>query len=514
MAKVLSLSSELIIYADLIKDRNILTRPIVYITILILLSIYTTGSIHFDYRFPFHADEWDNIKISQEILKEKKLVEYNPFLPGNPYYVNFNEEGHGVANTNSARWELNYNLFIALSSLFTGISPLDIGPVLPAVLVFIMSFNTFILVRYLTKNDLPALISAIFVMTLKSDVFFLGPWFLVAASFGLAFIPLIFYLFLKSNVSNKYLPVLLFVFAVTTLAYPASAIIFVPIFGLYIAFNPYIIKQYKNKLLIFAAILLVLLFVLVPFDGSVTGYAAKIIKILTFPRATPINGFLAVIQFPAYIGIIAFGLSIFGFSKAMADNEAKIIPLSVDALLILILAYIYLGYAFFAPYERVVMYMAELLLILAGIGLYYISTSIKNKKIAAALIVIILVLQVNSIFAYKKDIPLVMEPEEYGPILWLKDNTPQDAVILATPRTSGAIGVISDRKVVSLLRGRLGSSQESVNKSLDFFRGDTEIKEKLLPEFKPNYIYSKGEINMSSLRLVHNENKIYIYEVR
>jgi hypothetical protein len=198
----------------------------------------------------------------------------------------------------------------------------------------------------------------------------------------------------------------------------------------------------------------------------------------------------------------------------MADNEAKILPLSVDAILILILAYIYLGYAFFAPYERVVMYMAELLLILAGIGLYYISTSIKNKKIAAALVVIILVLQVNSIFTYKKDIPLVIEPEEYGPILWLKDNTPQDAVILATPRTSEAIGVISDRKVVSLLRGRLGSSEESVNKSLDFFNGDKEMKEKLLLEFKPNYIYSKGEINMSSLRLVHNQNDIYIYEVK
>jgi hypothetical protein len=481
---------------------------------LLLLSIYTTGSVHFDYRFPFHADEWDNIKIAQEILKEKKLVEYNPFLPGNPYYVNFDEEAHGVANTSSARWELNYNLFIALSSLFTGISPLDIGPVLPAVLVFIMSFNTFILVRYLTKNDLPALISAIFVMTLKSDVFFLGPWFLVAASFGLAFIPLIFYLFLRSHVSNKYLPILLFVFAVTTLAHPASAVIFVPIFGLYMVFNPNIIKKYKNELLIFSAVSLILLFVLIPFDGSVTGYAAKIIKILTFPRATPINGFLAVMQFPVYIGIIAFGLSIFGFSKAMADNEAKILPLSVDALLVLILAYVYLGYAFFAPYERVVMYMAELLLILAGIGLYYISTSIKNKKIAAALVVIILVLQVNSIFTYKKDIPLVIEPEEYGPILWLKDNTPQDAVILATPRTSEAIGVISDRKVVSLLRGRLGSSEESVNKSLDFFKGNTEMKEKLLLEFKPNYIYSKGEINMSSLRLVHNQNDIYIYEVK
>jgi hypothetical protein len=160
------------------------------------------------------------------------------------------------------------------------------------------------------------------------------------------------------------------------------------------------------------------------------------------------------------------------------------------------------------------MYMAELLLILAGIGLYYISTSIRNKKIAAALVVIILVLQINSIFAYKKDIPLVIEPEEYGPILWLKNNTPQDAVILATPRTSEAIGVISDRKVVSLLRGRLGSSEESVNKSLDFFKGDTEMKEKLLLEFKPNYIYSKGEINMSSLRLVHNQNNIYIYEVK
>lgn len=491
-----------------------MTRPTVYILILILLSIYTTGSIHFDYRFPFHADEWDNIKIAQEIIKEKELVEYNPFLPGDPYYVNFNEEAHGVASTNSAMWELNYNLFIALSSLFTGVSPLDIGLILPTVLVFIMSLNTFILVRYLTKNDLPALISAIFVMTLKSNVFFLGPWFLVAASFGLAFIPLIFYLFLKSQVSNRYLPIFLFVFVATTLAHPASTIIFIPMLGLYIVSNPQTLRQNKNKLIAFAAISLALLLVLVPFDGSITGYIVKILKILTFSRSAPVNGFGAVMQFQVYMGIIAFGLSIFGFFKAMEEKEAKILPLSVDALLILILAYVYIGYAFLAPYERVVMDMSEILLILAGIGLYYLYRAIKNKKIAGALIVIVLILQISSIFVYKEEIPLVIEQEEYGPLLWLRENTPPDAVILATPRTSEAIGVISDRKVVSLLRGRLGSSQESVNKSLEFFRGDAGTKEKILPEFMPNYIYSKGEINMDSLKLVHRESEIYIYEVR
>jgi len=506
---------ELIIYVEPIKRRNILSnRSLVCILILISLSIYTTGSIHFDYRLPFHADEWHNIKIAQEILKEKKLVEYNPFLPGNPYYVNFNEEAHGVANTNSAMWELNYNLFIALSSLFTGISPLDTGLILPTVLVFILSFNTFILVRYLTKNDLPALLSAIFVMTLKSEVFFLGPWFLVALSFGMAFLPLIFYLFLKSGVSNRYIPVFLLVFAATTLAHPASAVIFIPMLALYMIFNPAIIRRNKNKLLGSIFLLLVLLLVVVPFEGSVAGYIAKILKILTFPRSIPMNRFEVVMQFPVYMGVIAFGLSIFGFFKAMMDNETKILPLSVDALLFIILAYIYLGYAFFAPYERVVVYISEILLILAGIGLYHVYRSIKIQKLAAALVIIILVFQVNSIFTYKEDIPLVIEPGEYEPILWLKDNTPPDAVILAMPRASAAIGVIADRNVVSLIRGRLGSSEDSVNKSLDFFRGNTGTREKILAELKPDYIYSKEEISMSSLKLVHGENKTFIYEVR
>lgn len=489
-------------------------KSLLYIIILILLSIYTTGSPHFNYPFPFHADEWDNIKIAQEILKEKKIIEYNPFLAGNPYYINFNEEAHGVTNTNSAIWELNYNLFIALSSLFTGISVLDIGLILPSIFVFIMSLNTFILVRYLTKKDVPALLSAIFVTTLKSNVFFLGPWFLVALSFGLAFIPLIFYLFLKSHVSSKYLPVLFFVFAVTTLAHPASTIIFIPMFGLYMVFNPQMIKQNKNKLLVSIALLLVLLLVVVPFEGSVTAYIVKIFKILTFSRSTPMNGFVAVMQFPVYMGIIAFVLSIFGFFKTMMDNEAKIIPLSVDALLLIILVYIYMGFAFFAPYERLVVYISELMMILAGIGLYNVYQSIKIKKMAAAVIVIILLFQVGSTFAYKKDIPLIIEPQEYGPILWLKDNTPQDAVVLATPRSSEAIGVIGNRKVVSLIRGRLGSSEESVNKSLEFFKGNIETKEKILLELKPDYVYSKEEINMNSLKLVHNENRTYIYEVR
>ncbi len=489
-------------------------RPLAYILLLIILSIYITGSPHFNYRFPFHADEWHNIRISQEILKEEKIILYNPFLVGNPYYINFNEEAHGVTNTNSAMWQINYNLLVALSSLFTGIPALEMGLILPTLFTFIMSFNTFILVRYLTKNDLPALMSAVFVMTLKSNVTFLGPWFLVASSFGLAFIPLILYLFLKSLVSGKYLPILLFVFAGTTLAHPASAIIFIPIFGLYMIFNPRIVKHNKNRFLISIAILLVLLLVIVPFEGSVISYIVKILKVLIFPRSDPINGFVAVMQFPAYMGIIAFGLSIFGLFKTMMENEAKILPLSVDALLPLILAYIYLGYAFLAPYERVVLYISEILMILAGIGLYHIYRSIRNKRIAAALVVIILILQISSTPAYRDDIPLIMGPEEYGAILWLRDNAPPDAVVLATPGSSEAIGVIGGQKVISIMRGRLGSSEESINKSLGFFRGNTEMKEEILLELKPDYVYSKEEISLESLKLVHSENKIYIYEVR
>lgn len=487
-----------------------INRSTAYLLVLISLSIYTTGIIHFNYPFPLHGDEWDNIKIAQEIIKEGKIVEYNPFLPGNPYYLSFNEEAHGVTDTNSAMWELNYNLFIALSSLFTRIPALEAGLILPTVLAFIMSINTFILVRYLTKNELPALFSAIFVLTLKSNVIFLGPWFLVASSFGLAFIPLIFYLFLRSMNSSKYLPLFLFVFVSTTLAHPASTIIFIPIFGLYMAFNP---RTIEKKLVIPLLLLLALLLVIVPFQGSVEEYIVKILKILTFPRSTPINGFVAVMQFPAYMGIIAFGLSIFGFSKTI-NSEAKILPLSVDALLPLVLAYVYLGYAFFAPYERIVVYISEMLMILAGIGLYHAYQFINNKKIASLAVFIILALQVNSTFTYKDDILPVMEQGEYMPILWLKDNTPPDAVILATPRSSEAIGVIADRKVISLMRGRLGSSEESINKTLNFFKGNPETMEKILLELKPDYIYSKEEINLNSLKLVHNENRIYIYEVR
>ncbi|KCZ70773.1 hypothetical protein ANME2D_02798 [Candidatus Methanoperedens nitroreducens] len=492
----------------------ITNRFLIYIFVLIILSIYITGSPHFNYRFPFHADEWHNIKIAQEILKEEKIILYNPFLAGNPYYINFNEEAHGVTNTNSAMWQINYNLLVALSSLFTGIPALEMGLILPTLFTFIMSFNTFILVRYLTKNDLPAFMSGVFVMTLKSNVTFLGPWFLVASSFGLAFIPLILYLFLKSLVSGKYLPILLFVFAATTLAHPASAIIFIPIFGLYMIFNPRIVKHNKNRFLISIAILLILLLVIVPFEGSVISYIVKILKVLIFPRSDPINGFVAVMQFPAYMGIIAFVLSIFGLFKTMTEDEAKILPLSVDALLPLILAYIYLGYAFLAPYERVVLYISEILMILAGIGLYHIYRSIGNKRTAVILIVMILILQISSIPAYRDDIPLIMGPEEYGAILWLRDNAPPDAVVLAAPGSSEAIGVIGGQKVISIMRGRLGSSEESINKSMGFFRGNTEMKEKILLELKPDYVYSREEISLESLELVHSENKIYIYKVR
>jgi hypothetical protein len=478
------------------------------------LSIFTAFSPHFNYKFPFHADEWDNIKIAQEIIKEEKIIEYNPFLEGDPYYLNFNEEAHGVKNTNSAQWEINYNLFIALSSLFTGIPALEIGTLLPTLFVFIMSFNTFILVRFLTKKDMPAILSSIFILTLKSNLTYLGPWFLVASSFGLAFIPLIIYLFIRSLDSKKYAIVFFSVFAITTLAHPASTIIFLPIFAVYLILNPGIIKKNKNIFLISIALLTVLLLIILPFDGSATDYINKILKILTFPRSAPINGFVSVMQFPAYMGILAFALSIYGFSKTIAEKEINILPLSVDALLPLILGYIYLGYAFLAPYERIVVYISEFLLILAGIGLYNVYLNLNKSKLALLLVAIVLVLQINSLFVFNGKIPLMIEQEEYSPILWLKENTPQDAVILATPRSSQAIGVIADRDVISLMRGRLGSSEESINKTMEFFRGNNDKREKILIELEPDYIYSREKFNLSSLRLVHFENNSYIYEVK
>ncbi len=476
------------------------------------MSIFTAFSPHFNYKFPFHADEWDNIKIAQEIIKEEKIIEYNPFLENDPYYLNFNEEAHGVENTNSAMWEINYNLFIALASLFTGIPPLEIGTLLPTLFVFIMSFNTFILVRFLTKKDMPAILSSIFIITMISNLTYLGPWFLVASSFGLAFIPLILYLFIRSLDSKKYAMVFFSVFVITTLVHPASTIIFLPIFSIYLILNPEIIKKNKNIFLISIAFLIALLLIILPFDGSATGYIEKTIKILTFPRSAPINGFVSVMQFPMYIGILAFALSIYGFSKTITEKDMMILPLSVDVLLPLIMGYIYLGYAFFAPYERIVVYISEFLMILAGIGLYNVFLHLKKGKIAFLLVVIVMVLQINSLFVF--NVPLVIEQEEFSPILWLKDNTPQDAVILATPRSSEAVGVIADRNVISLMRGRLGSSEESINKTLEFFKGNNEKREKILMELKPDYIYSREKLNLSSIRMVHFENNSFIYEVR
>jgi hypothetical protein len=191
-----------------------------------------------------------------------------------------------------------------------------------------------------------------------------------------------------------------------------------------------------------------------------------------------------------------------------------ILPLSVDALLPLILGYIYLGYAFLAPYERIVVYISEFLLILAGIGLYNVYLNLKKGKLAFLLVAIVLVLQINSLFVFNGDIPLMIEQEEYSPILWLKYNTPQDAVILATPRSSQAIGVITDRNVISLMRGRLGSSEDSINKTMEFFRGNNEKREKILIDLEPDYIYSREKLNLSSIKMVHIENDSYIYEVK
>ena len=222
-------------------DKKQLAEAITVMIILAYAAYTTTYLIHEKYMLPFHSDEWDHLTIGLEITKTgtiESIKRINPYIgiPYASYWINL---------------ETGFHVFTGILLMLTGISVIKFGVLMPTIIALILALNAFTFIRYLTKSKIAGLISAVFAITIKSNVTFLGPWFYVPSSLGLAYAPFFLYVFLRTIKTNKSLNSFDIVFTsayvVVGLCHPPSVTALIPVFILYLLVNPAEIKKTRKK---------------------------------------------------------------------------------------------------------------------------------------------------------------------------------------------------------------------------------------------------------------------------
>jgi hypothetical protein len=456
----------------------------------IFLLVY---SPHFNYRFPYHIDEWHHISESIK-LKEGG---YSGGITG------FRFGFHVLL--------LGLGLFLDLVFFYKW---------LPAIWAVVSGLILFYVVYKKTGKFSIGLFSMIFFASIKSNVNITGLWFFSPLSFCIPFIFLYIYYFTEGIFmhNKKYILISLGIMIFLLPIHSISVLFAIPFLGIYSLFYfNYIKKEWKffSSFLILPVIgaLFFSFMMKIPLSGVFSSLAEH----LQFKTGWGVlelkNAFTEMYSLIGYILAVAGVFMIFLFYKKPKKYTAYIIwPLWV---LLLILIFRISSVSYLSPYQRNLYYFVLGMPLLSALGLYFIIELVKpfiKFKYSKEIITVVLLL-IAGFFAFKDyyDVPKQLElykvinDNDYEALLFLKQFPTQR--IMADPLVSVALFPITRHEPVATL-AFYGNRKDS---EAFFLSKDCETKMELIEKYKTRYILSKIPINCG-WNLIYNKNN-FIYEV-
>ncbi len=511
---------------------NAIAKILLLLFFLALAFYFAYYVIHQNYNLPFHSDEWDHLALAKEITRTDQLVNYNPY------------RGWGW----DPQWEQNYQLFQAMLLNLTNWDITDLGIVqlallIPVLMTFLMILFTFVLAKQLTGSNFAGILSALAVLLTRPNVTVLGYWFAVPMAFGLAFIPLVLFLFVKSfgeDKSFRYSLLLFVVFAQLTLVHPASSIIFLPAFMIYLLLQPRLLLKSKTKIILLVIELGILCLLLIGYSVysySATTYAGlfdKVLEIITFTTSIyETNTFFFLPRYLSWPIFLVSAVGIFYLLNAK-NKQAIILPILIFTLVPLLYLFFTQEKTYLADYRRIFYYAAESLAICAGVGLYaitkfvsraidkalegyfFLSEKIQLSIIPKALVVLLalgfLYGNLSTLpFTHKEQLYKVAEEKEIPAFLWLKHNSYNEQIVLSYFWTSRAINVIGGNRILYANPARLMGAR-GYKESLEFFASPCEEKKKGL--YGASFVYSREAINCDFLKEAFAKGDSYVYSIQ
>ena len=381
------------------------------------LAFYIAFIPHQNYPYPLHVDEWVHLARSKAMLQAGGTTFVDPFL------------GYGTMSLGS-NLEAGFHLFWGVFQTISGISWMTIFRYFPSV-IFIL---TVLAVYIMAQREGFGWEAAFFTCLIPTTVGVLGPAFLVPASVGLLFTPLI--LFLAFNFKTVWSYLLIFILICFLLSVHAPSAI-CPI----IVLTPYILLNlkgnFKHSLGIALAVVLPFL-IIFPWIFNMLLPTAKSLLIpsphsvyVQLPRVIQAYGYLPI----ALCLLGTFLLAIRGGKK----NYGLILGLL--ALLLMLVSFYTFHYGVWIMYERGLTFMMLMISIVAGAGLMAVKnlrlparfsswlkvpliTQNVGKFLCLALIGVILAISIPD----RLDTPYyhMIDEEDYQAFVWIQNNISED----------------------------------------------------------------------------------------
>ncbi|MFH0860565.1 MAG: hypothetical protein V1921_05145 [Candidatus Altiarchaeota archaeon] len=481
--------------------------------LILVLTFSTVYSVHKNYRFPLHADEWQHLALSIQIMEEEGLSSLNP------YDLSLHVDT-----------EPGFHILVSEILMITGVEPVTYYRFLPAIFACISNIMLFAFVWKLTKNRGIGFLSMIFFSTLKSNVNILGPVFLVPLT---ASIPLIYLFFLTVHQalawkSMRRVYTLISVWIALFLIHPISAA-----FTAFVCFI-YALTEYKRtmdlmrKLSVFIVIPVAVFVVFIRsleehWGGGITYIFVDHIVYEYGWGKTEI--LYALHDFYGYTPLL---LALLGLIVE-ARRKEPLVPLWSLYAALNIYAYGFLEATVIAPFQRMLYYAMLGLTVLSGIGLYrlldYVRTSLQRITLEARLrgyvtqIAITLTLAAVFYVSFSTyfDFPTraklyqVIEEDEYSAIRWIGDNYGGDNIVLADTWTSIAVYPITRNRVVGFVSAHIESDGDDF--ADEFFKSDCINMASMIEREGISLVITKERISCPGIELVYG-NKTLVYETK
>jgi len=427
-------------------------KELICLIFILILSFIFNFYPHFNYDYLLHVDEWFHVAIAKQVVFGSEINWYS----GDIFSLGLERAWHTT---------LAIIYFVFRPSIFQWIY-------FPTIL---HSLSVIIVYTFMSRlnGKIEGLISALLVAILPSNVTIGGPVFLAPINLSLIFIPLtLIFAFQLTKLKEKYNYILTILFTGFLLyAHPPSAIVLLLILGFYFLLNLFSKKNdCKNKAkYIFISIISSIIISLPNFLPEI---GKRGLESVTFDFWVYLRGI------PIIYGIIPTFFFIIGFYfiSRSERKESWCFILTSILLILNVLFFTRFGLSYILPYQRTYI---PLFLLMSLVGSFGFTSLLRikffNKKMGVFLVIICLIATMGLGIYNNINTPYyrLIDDSDYESFIWIKENTPEDSIVLADPYRSRTLATVAERRVYGVMPfGPEPDQLKRVSNTYYFFEGN------------------------------------------
>jgi hypothetical protein len=476
------------------------------LSVLLVLVFFKTYSIHNNYPFPYHQDEWQHIALSLQANDLGYNRQFNPYLDKPNYHFDL---------------ESGFHLFLSSLFLMTNLDPILNYQYLAAFFSVLTAASLFLCVLRLSKKQILAFVSVIVFLFLPTNVNILGKDFFVPLTMAMPFIFLFSLYYIESLIEQdlkKFMFSAMLLFLIFLIHPPSFIILLVPAF-FELMFSLDFVKGIKaKKRIILGIILFILLLFFLTWRGTLNETKRYIKDLLIFEQGW---GKLEITFFiPLLYGLFNSIFAIIGFIYGYKTKFRFFVHMAFFSLAITAFFNLF-GFTVFVPYSRAVHYAMLSMIPLTALGFNYFleylmkSLNIKSDRVVIMLSAFLLFTFLIAISKYDLNVKYshytntVIDDADYRAFLWINENVGANNIFVTPYFMTSAVYPISKNKVISLIPAQMEGGP--IEDNLNFYTYDCAKKKEIIIASQAKYILSKSRIVCDYLKeIYHNGDYVYL----